>query len=305
MSFRRAQGRSVNRNTYLDNRLTTFTNPHIYHGDLHVERDQTIGGNLTIGKDLRGVNFYATGNYFLDNYILVPAGTINVSAAINAPNGWLICDGNVYAKASYLTLFDAIGQTYMYDVSYDQTNYFRVPDLRGRVVVGSGDNGDAGLSNRGFSEKGGAETHSLTENEIPSHTHTGTTASNGSHAHSITDAGHAHSITDPGHAHSITDPGHTHTQTTINDDYNNSGEDPPGFSADSAGVKVWSNINSSTTGISINSSTTGISINSSTTGISVQSAGSHAHTFTTGSTGGSAAHNNMQPFIALRYLIKY
>ena len=40
MSFRRAQGRSVNRNTYLDNRLTTFTNPHIYHGDLHVERDQ-------------------------------------------------------------------------------------------------------------------------------------------------------------------------------------------------------------------------------------------------------------------------
>ena len=97
MSFRRAQGRSVNRNTYLDNRLTTFTNPHIYDGDLHVERDQTIGGNLTIGKDLRAANFYASGNFYLDNYILVPAGTINVSAAINAPNGWLNCDGNVYA----------------------------------------------------------------------------------------------------------------------------------------------------------------------------------------------------------------
>lgn len=269
MSFRRAQGRSVNRNTYLDNRLTTFTNPHIYRGDLHVERDQTIGGNLTIGKDLRADSYYASGNFYLDNYILVPAGTINVSAANNAPNGWLICDGNVYAKASYVNLFDAIGQTYMYDASYDQLNYFRVPDLRGRVVVGSGDNGDAGVSNRVFSEKGGAETHTLTTTEIPSHTHSGTTDASGEHIHNVTD------------------PGHTHTQTTVNDDYNNSGANPPGFTADSAGTQVWSNINSSTTGISINS------------------AGTHAHTFTTGSTGGSAAHNNMQPFMALRYLIKY
>ena len=275
MSFRRAQGRSVNRNTYLDNRLTTFTNPHIYHGDLHVERDQTIGGNLTIGKDLRAANFYATGNYFLDNYILVPAGTINVSAAINAPNGWLICDGNVYAKASYLTLFDAIGQTYMYDVSYDQTNYFRVPDLRGRVVVGSGDNGDAGVSNRGFSEKGGAETHTLTENEIPSHTHTGTTASNGSHTHSITDAGHAHTIDDAYFAE------------------NRSGGSNNVFGT-SAGTDSDNDYYTRT-----------VSSSSSTTGISVQSAGAHTHTFTTGSTGGGAAHNNMQPFIALRYLIKY
>ena len=66
MSFRRAQNRSVNRNVYLDNRLTTFTNPPIYTGDLFVTRDETIGGNLsiggnlTIGKDLRSNNFYAT-----------------------------------------------------------------------------------------------------------------------------------------------------------------------------------------------------------------------------------------------------
>ena len=157
----------------------------------------------------------------------------------------------------------------MYDVSYDQTNYFRVPDLRGRVVVGAGDNRDSGISNRAFSEKGGDETHTLTSNEMPSHTHSGTTDVSGEHIHSITD------------------PGHTHTQTTINDDYNNSGTNPPGFTQDSAGTKTWANINSNTTGISINS------------------AGSHAHTFTTGSTGGGAAHNNMQPYIALRYLIKY
>lgn len=241
MSFRRAQGRSVNRNTYLDNRLTTFTNPHIYHGDLHVERDQTIGGNLSIGKDLRAANFYATGNYFLDNYILVPAGTINVSAAINAPNGWLICDGNVYAKSSYLNLFDAIGQTYMYDVSYDQTNYFRVPDLRGRVVVGSGDNGDAGLSNRVFSEKGGAETHTLTENEMPSHSHNLTRRSN--------------------------------PDNGACDAANNGEINGPDARKDESSAATTDRTN--------------------------------LGLFPTYLTGGGAAHNNMQPFIALRYLIKY
>lgn len=275
MSFRRAQSRSVNRNTYLDNRLTTFTNPPIYTGDLYVEHDETVGGNLTVsgnltvGKNLSADNFYASGNFYLDNYILVPPGTIIVSAAINAPNGWLNCDGNVYTKAMYLDLFDAIGQTYMYDLSYDQVNSFRVPDLRGRVVIGAGDNSDAGISNRVFSDKGGAETHTLTTTEMPSHTHSGTTDTSGSHIHSITD------------------PGHTHTQTTTNDDFNNSGDNPPGFSADSAGSRTWSNINSSTTGITINA------------------AGTHAHTFTTGSAGGGAAHNNMQPFIVLRYLIKF
>jgi len=101
-----------------------------------------------------------------------------------------------------------------------------------------------------------------------SHTHAGTTATIGSHTHTIND------------------PGHTHTQTTTNDDFNNSGGDPPGFTGDSAGTRTWSNISTSTTGITINAS------------------GEHNHTFTTNSTGGGGSHNNMQPYIVLRYLIK-
>lgn len=34
-------------------------------------------------------------------------------------------------------------------------------------------------------------------------------------------------------------------------------------------------------------------------------AGAHTHTFTTDSTGSGAAHNNMQPFIAINYIIRY
>ena len=88
-----------------------------------------------------------------------------------------------------------------------------------------------------------------------------TAASAGNHSHTgTTDAAGVHS-------HSINDPGHSHTQWTNNDDFNNSGGNPPGFTGDSAGFATWSNINASATGISVNSN------------------GNHSHTITTNANG--------------------
>jgi microcystin-dependent protein len=236
MSFRRAQRRTVNQNTYLDNRLTTFTNPHIYDGDLHVERDQTIGGNLTIGKDLRAVNFYATGNYFLDTFVLIPAGTIIMSAAVAEPGGWLDCDGRLFNITVHPDLFTSIGYSFG---GFD--NSFNLPDMRGRVGVGLGQG--TSLTNRSLADVSGAETHTLTIPQMPSHNH---------------------GVTDPGHAHSYVN--NTNDQNTDN-----------AFSTETAADQV----------------DIGQTTGTSTTGISIQS------------TGGGAAHNNMQPFVVLRYLIKY
>jgi microcystin-dependent protein len=227
MSFRRAQSRTVNQNTYLDNRLTTFTNPHIYDGDLHVERDQTIGGNLTIGKDLRATNFYATGNYHLDTFVLIPAGTIIMSACIAEPGGWLDCDGRLFTVTVYPDLFSAIGYSFG-----GVDNSFNLPDMRGRAGVGLGQG--AGLTTRALGATGA---------EMPSH---------------------RHGVTDPGHTHGYVN--NTNDQTVVN---------VLGTEVAADQVDVGQTTGSSLTGITIDLS------------------------------GGSAAHNNMQPFVVLRYLIKY
>lgn len=194
---------------------------------------------------------------------LIPSGSLIMFAGSTAPVGYLVCDGAAISRTTYADLFGVIGTTYGVG---NGTTTFNLPDLRGRGAIGVGTG--AGLSARALGGTGGAETVTLDSTMIPSHTHTGTTASNGSHSHSITD------------------PGHVHSQTTINDDYNNSGANPPGFSADSAGSVTWNNINSSTTGITVNSD------------------GAHTHTITTDATGGGSSHNNMPPFLVVNYIIK-
>jgi hypothetical protein len=87
-------------------------------GDLYVEKNEVvngdldISGNLTIGQNLTATNYYARGNYYLNNYVLIPAGTIIQSASINEPNGWFDCNGRTLNIDVYSYLFNAIGYTY-------------------------------------------------------------------------------------------------------------------------------------------------------------------------------------------------
>jgi microcystin-dependent protein len=196
---------------------------------------------------------------------LVPSGSIIAFKGTgNVPSGWLLCDGK------------------------NDT-----PDLRGRFILGHvTDTNDLspGLTQRTIDISGGTETHILTIGELPSHNHSGLVDSNGNHTHTGTVDSNG------SHTHSINDPGHTHTQTTINDDFNNSGASPPGFTADSAGSRTWNNISTNTTGITINAD--GIHQHTFTTNTS----GTHQHTIP--SQGGNQAHNNMPPFYVLRYIIK-
>jgi len=230
----RAQRRAVNRQVLLDNRLSTLTNAHNYVGDLHIERNETVGGNLdvsgdlTVMGDIRARSYYATGNYYLDNYVLIPAGTIIQSAAMLEPEGWLDCDGRTLSVFANADLFDAIGYEYSVGVYGGEDLSFNIPDMRGRVGVGYGTG--SGLTARSLGAKGGAETHTLTKGEMPAHDHGGSTGS--ANAAQV---------------------GSTGTATIVEHQ--------------------------------------------------VADNGSHSHTID--SDGSGNAHNNMQPFLVIRYLIKY
>jgi microcystin-dependent protein len=97
---------------------------------------------------------------------LSPVGSMNSFAGTIAPDGWLLCDGSNVLRNTYKLLFYVIGITYG---NGDGITTFTLPDMRGRVSVAAG-NG-TGLTNRVLGAIGGEEAHTLTLNEIPSHTH--------------------------------------------------------------------------------------------------------------------------------------
>jgi len=82
-----------------------------------------------------------------------------------APRGWAMCEGQILPIAQNTALFSLLGTTF----GGDGRTTFALPDLRGRSIVGMG-NGP-GLSNISWGERGGAENHTLSVAQMPSHTH--------------------------------------------------------------------------------------------------------------------------------------
>ncbi len=82
-----------------------------------------------------------------------------------APVGWFFCDGTSLPINGYDALFAVIGTTY----GGDGRTFFNLPDLRGRVPVGMGQND--GLNLR-LGQTGGRETVQLTTDNLAPHSHT-------------------------------------------------------------------------------------------------------------------------------------
>lgn len=83
-----------------------------------------------------------------------------------APRAWASCNGQLLSIAQNTALFSLLGTTYG---GNGQTT-FALPDLRSRVPVGAGQG--PGLSNYTLGQMRGTESHTLSSNEIPAHTHT-------------------------------------------------------------------------------------------------------------------------------------
>lgn len=166
-----------------------------------------------------------------------PIGSILVYAGSTAPANYLLCQGQAISRTTYAALFTIIGTTYGVG---DGSTTFNLPNLRGRVPLGAGASAASG-TNRSLGATGGADTHVLTVSEMPSHNHSGSTATQ---------------------------------QLTVR-------------IADGTG----NNAATVARGGAFVESNAGV-INPNP----------HAHTIS--SQGGSNAHNNLQPFVALHYIIR-
>jgi microcystin-dependent protein len=106
-------------------------------------------------------------------------GTIMAVGFNFAPRGWAYCNGQLLSISQNSALFALLGTTY----GGDGQNTFGLPDLRGRVAVGSQGNGPglspiapgerAGANNTAVTSTGTA-TITITQAHLPAHTHTAT-----------------------------------------------------------------------------------------------------------------------------------
>jgi len=90
---------------------------------------------------------------------------ITLFAGNYAPQNWAYCSGTLLSVAGNEALFSLIGSYF----GGDGRSSFGLPDLRGRVAVGSGSG--PGLTPRVLGQVFGTEAVTLTENQIPGHTH--------------------------------------------------------------------------------------------------------------------------------------
>lgn len=201
-------------------------------------------------------------------------GNIIAFSGFNTPEGYLECDGSAVSRDEYPDLFSVIGTSYG---AGDGSTTFNLPNLNGRVALGASQDYSVGAN-------GGEESHYLESLELPSHMHL---IPEHTHGNSI-------SATTPSLAHTITtQPSFTYAR--LNNSSGNQAYTPQGRNPKYTGRSNATMSRATDLAIADHPATA-----CTVTGGIID-----CPTFNTESTGGGVAHNNMMPYLAVRYLIKY
>ncbi len=90
---------------------------------------------------------------------------IRIFAGNFAPRGWAFCNGQLLPISQNTALFSLIGTTY----GGDGRTTTALPNLQGRAPMHPGRG--PGLTDRRLGQRGGIEVVTLTEAQMPNHTH--------------------------------------------------------------------------------------------------------------------------------------
>ncbi len=200
----------------------------------------------------------------MDGYL----GTIMVFAGNYAPKNWAYCYGQLANIAQNQALYSILGINY----GGDGRTTFGIPDLRGRVVVGTGTG--PGLTPVPLSYMSGFERVPIAISNLPAHNHDAAATIQGL----------------------LPVTGAIQAIMNINDSDSDGGETGNDkFLGHSTSGDLYAN---SSNGSTLNTG----AITVSTSGMSVNTAGATVIA-TTANTGGSIPLYNMQPFTGLNYII--
>ncbi|GLX80156.1 microcystin dependent MdpB family protein [Thalassotalea insulae] len=94
-------------------------------------------------------------------------GQIQLFGFNYAPRGWAFCNGATLSVSQNTALFSLLGTAYGGD---GRTN-FKLPNLTSRSPVGFNMGNGPGLETFDLGEMHGQQTHTLTQQQMPSHTH--------------------------------------------------------------------------------------------------------------------------------------
>lgn len=132
------------------------------------------GGNITSSAgDTYMAKSLGAGVWQILQYHRLHAGEVRPGvildfAGITVPDGYYSCNGANASRSTDATLFAAIGTTWG---AGDGFSTFTLPDLRRRVLVGTGGSNTSGYLGTAVGSYGGEETHVLSWVEMPVHTH--------------------------------------------------------------------------------------------------------------------------------------
>lgn len=149
-------------------------------GNAYLKKSQNLADvpNKAIARTNLGITDVATRNetYFVRSLDLV--AQIATFARIDAPAGWLVCDGRAVSRATYSDLFDAIGTLYG---AGDGSTTFNLPDCRNEFMRGW--NGNSGSVGNKAAQSIQSHSHTASSNSSGTHNHLVSIANSGAHSH--------------------------------------------------------------------------------------------------------------------------